>query len=215
MNTKTLIKELALKAGPVKRIAHTRICVEWMAITLLCLVAVGNVYGFRPDLVQQLSSPLFLSEMLLNALLIVVAGCTATAFSYPDRAKATLLKPALMAVFFGYSAIALVTVFTEPTIHSPVEGMKHDAHGMACLLCIFAFAAIPALWMFWRLRQLASTRPMLAGGTALMMAIATGCLGVRLVEREIMSAGLILWHYLPLLVLSALGLILGKKIFRW
>ncbi len=216
MNTKTLIKELTLKAGPVKRIAYRRICVEWIVVTLICFVAIANLYGLRPDLSQQLSSPLFLGEMLINTMLIIVAGCAAIAFSYPDRAKAPLLKPALIVVFLGYSVITLITAFTEPAlIHSHIEGVKHHEHGMACMLCIFSFAAIPALWMFYRLRQLASTKPMFAGAAALMMAVATGCLGVRLVEVEIMPTGLILWHYLPLLIISALGLVLGKKIFHW
>lgn len=47
--------------------------------------------------------------------------------------------------------------------------------------------------------------------TVTWVAVAAGCLGVRLVETEVESSSLILWHYLPLLVLSALGLFLGKK----
>jgi hypothetical protein len=213
MSTQSLIAELTMQARPRKRLPHMRICAEWMTITLLSFAAIGWLYGFRPDLSAKLAEPWFMLEMAMNAMLVLVAGCSATAFSYPDRAKATFLKPMLAMIFMGYSLITLMTVFNEPNLASEVA--SNARHGLECLLCIVSFAAIPAIWMFWRLRQLASTKPMQAGGAALMMAVAAGCLGIRLVETEMESAGMVIWHYLPLLVLSGLGLILGKRIFKW
>jgi hypothetical protein len=213
MSTESMIAELALRARPVKRLPHLRICAEWMAVTVVSFAAIGLLYGFRPDLSQRMAEPLFMLEIAMNAMLVLVAGCSATAFSYPDRAKATTLKPMLLMIFMGYSALAVMTAFKQPDLAA--QFANNAPHGIRCLLCILSFAAIPAIWMFWRLRYLATTKPMQAGGAAVMMAVAAGCLGVRLIETEVESSSLILWHYLPLLVLSSLGLFLGKRIFKW
>lgn len=210
MTTESLIAELTLQARPIKRLPHLRVCVEWALVTLLSLAVVSQFSGLRDDIAARLAEPMFALELALNFMLIVIAGCAATAFSYPDRAQAPFLKPALLICFGAYSALIVFSVVSAPS------AVPTDVpHGIECFTCILSFAAMPALWLFWRLRQLASTRPMHAGFAALMMAVAVGCLGVRLVENETASAGVMLWHYLPLVLLSALGLLLGKKIFRW
>ena len=213
MSTESLIAELTMKARPIKRLPHMRICAEWMTITLLSFASIGWLYGFRPDLSIKLAEPKFMLEIAMNAMLVLVAGCSATAFSYPDRAKVTFLKPMLAMIFVGYSLITAITAFSQPDLTT--DFVNTAPHGVRCLLCILSFATLPAFWMFWRLRHLASVKPMQAGGAALMMAVAAGCLGVRLVETEIESGGMVLWHYVPLVVLSGIGLLLGKRIFKW
>lgn len=212
MNTDALIAEMALNARPVKRLKHARLCAEWLAAVVLSLLGVSVVNGLRPDLAARLAEPQFMAELLLNLMLVVVAGCAASAFAYPDRAKARVLTPLLLVSFVLYSALVLRTALQTPSLGQELATNAH--HGFECLGCILSVAALPAVWMLWRLRRLASIKPMQAGAAALMMAVAAGCLGVRLVETEQATAGLLLWHYLPLLVLSALGLLLGKKLFR-
>ena len=213
MNTQMLVSHLANSLRSVKRVAYRRVNCEWIAVTLSSLAVIGLLYGFRPDLAFQLAQPLFAAEIALNILLIAIAGFSAASFAYPDRAGTPLLGPLLAAVFAGYSAVALLTAFRAPAM---LDGVVNTVpHGLQCLLCILAFAAVPAAWMLWRLRGLASTRPMLTGMAALLLAAATGSLGVRLVEIETAPDGLIVWHYLPLLVLSGAGLVAGRKIFRW
>lgn len=213
MSTESIISELAMQARAVKRLPHWRICMEWMTITCTCLVVIGLAFGVREDIHVKLSETIFLIEIFFNFMLILIAGCCSTAFCYPDRAKANFLLPMLVILMLMYSILTFVLALSSPNFTS--EFIHAAPHGIRCLACISAFAAIPALWMLWRLRQLASVRPMLAGGAALLMAVATGCLGVRLVETEIESASMIVWHYLPLILFSIIGLALGKRIFKW
>lgn len=212
MKIESLISELTLQAKPVKLVPYGRVCFEWCAVVLTSLVLIGLYCGLREDMQARLAEPIFVAEMVLNALLVMIAGCAATAFAYPDRAKASLLTPMLGAVFLGYSGLMLAALMQMPkatALHSV------PTHGLECLVCILAFAAAPALFMVWRLRKLASVKPLYMGGAALLMAMATGCLGVRLVEVELVSDGMMLSHYLPMIVISALGYFAGQKIFRW
>ena len=213
MSSNELIAGLTQSLKPVKHLSYARICAEWISITFASFMAIALLYNFRSDLAIQFASPLFAAEILLNILLIAVAGLTATALAYPGRAKAALHGGMLVFVFAGYSLITLITAFRNPGVLNSM--VITTPHGLECLLCILSFAAIPALWMLWRLRALAITMPMQAGLAALMMATATGGLGVRLVEAEVVPDGLMLWHYLPLLVFSGIGLFAGAKIFRW
>lgn len=213
MNTQALAAELASHHQPVKPITYGRLCLEWAAVTAISFAAVVFFYGgFRADLSARLAEPLFAAEIALNLLLAVVAGFSATALAYPDRA-ARMRRILLWIVFTGYSAIFLMTAFYRPVVTDPLANTA--PHGFECLLCILTFAAVPALWMLWRLRQLASVKPMQMGFAALLMAMAAGGVGVRLVESEIMPDGLLLTHYLPILLLSGAGLLLGGKLFRW
>ncbi len=213
MNTDALVAELSGSLKPVKSTRYARICAEWLVVTIASFIIMGNISGFRADLNARMGEPLFVAEISLNLLLIIIAGLTACALAFPDRAKTPLLKPLLGLVFAGYGFFALRTIFTIPNI---ADSLANTApHGIECLICILGFATAPALYMFWRLRKLAPVHPAQMGGAVMMMAVATGCLGVRLVENEIMPSGLLLWHYAPLLILSGVGLWLGRKLFRW
>ena len=213
MDTRLFITELATALRPVKQLPYIRIGAEWLVITVIALAGIGALYGFRPDLATRMANPLFSMELALNAMLIAIAGSTAIACCYPDRAKAPFLKLTLVAIAIGYSVLIGISVAKEPVQLN--DALNHAPHSIECLLCILSFAAIPALWLFWRLRKLACMRPVLVGAIAVMAAIATGCLGVRLVETGIIPAGFALWHYMPLVLLTTVGLLLGNKIFRW
>jgi hypothetical protein len=207
MNSDILIQELSLKAAPVKPTRYGRVCAGWMVITLLCLVGITSLHGLRPDFAERMAETRFALELLLNGTLIVLAGLLATNCGYPDRARSVRLRVALGVVFIGYSGLTLAAL--------DMPAKESGAHGVECLACILSYAVVPGVWIVWQVRRLASTQPQLAGACAALMALATGCLGVRLVEVETQPEGLLLWHYIPLLVLSAAGILLGRKIFRW
>lgn len=213
MNSEELILSLAAKAAPVRHLAYRRVCAVWLLLTLTSLSIITAAYGMRADMPLRAQEWLFLWELGLNAVLIVVSGCTAIATAYPDRARTPLLRALVLLAFSAYSALTFMSVSTPTAPDMPPE--QAIAHGMECMLCILSFAALPACWLYLNIRRLATVDPAYTAATAILTALATGCLGVRLVENELLANGLILWHYLPLVVLSAAGYLLGKKIFRW
>lgn len=213
MSPNSTITDLAASLKPVRPISPQRLSLELLLVTALSFAALVFVFGVSDPFKAQATDPLILAEVALNILLIVVAGCAAATFAYPDQPGATVLKPMLAVAFFGYSTVALFSAFSDPKL---IDGFASTVpHGLECLICILIFAICPAGWMVWRLRQLASITPAVMGGVVLLTSAATGCLGVRVVESEVVTAGLVVWHYLPLIILSGLGLLLGRKIFRW
>ncbi|MDC7675900.1 NrsF family protein [Asticcacaulis machinosus] len=210
MSMKTLITQLSEKGRPVRHVPFARVCMETMAVTFISFIQIALIYGLRADLWARVSEPLFVAEIMMNLSLVIAAGVTATACAYPDRARLPgwpylfILPLSLYAVVFAAAASAT----------PDLAGAVFHKHGFHCLICIVIFAIIPALWMLFRLRRLMVVKPMQAAGLSLIMALAAGGLGIRLVDAEPLSVGLLVWHYLPMLILSGGALLLGRKIFR-
>ncbi|WAC49831.1 NrsF family protein [Asticcacaulis sp. SL142] len=210
MSIETLITQLSGKDRPVRYVPFLRVCAEWMAVTAISFGVLTLIYGLRADLGARIGEPLFLAELLMNLSLVIAAGVTATAAAYPDRAGIKGWRY-LFILPLGLYAV----VFTAAASGTPdLAGAVFHKHGFHCLLCIVIFAIIPAAWMLFRLRRLMVVKPMQAAGLSLIMALAAGGLGIRLVDAEPLSVGLLIWHYLPILMLSGLALLLGRKIFR-
>lgn len=214
MNTELLITQLAVQAKPVRRESMARVCRQWLLVTLGSLWLTCSLYGLRADISERMGETVFFFELLLNALVIVVAGVMATVCAFPDRKRdAMRFLPLMGLALGGYALMAALTLMREPV--SLAEMLDTRPHGVECLSCILSFAAVPGLWLWLRVKRLATTQPRLAGAATVLMAMATGALGVRLVETEISTAGLLMWHYLPIMAVTAAGYILGRKIFRW
>lgn len=211
--TQDLIRNLAQEAAPVKPVCYKRTCLEWIAMVVFNIILVSQFYGLRPDMHLKMADPLYITELGLNALLIVLMGCIASASAFPGRARNRFLLSVMGISFAAYTAVLAYVALANVT---SLDAALQDLHmGWHCTGCIASYAILPALYVSWRLRKLASTQPVFTGFCVLMLAGLTGTLGVRLVMPESNSPELLLFHYFPLLLLCLLGLALGKKLFRW
>lgn len=211
--TDDLIKQLAQDAKPVQKVCYVRTSIEWVVMVALNIVLVSQFYGLRPDMHLQMADPLYMTELALNAVLIVLMGCLASACAFPGRARNNILIAVMGVCFLAYSSLLVYVAFADFT---SLDEAFHDLHmGWHCTGCLASYAVLPAIYVSWRLRKLASTQPVFAGFSVLMLAGLSGTLGVRLVMPESNSPELLLFHYFPLLLLCLLGLALGKKLFRW
>ena len=88
-------------------------------------------------------------------------------------------------------------------------------HSFECTLSILLFSLLPSAAIFYAMRGLASTHPRLSGVVAVLFTFSTGTLWLRLHEMNDSTSHVIIWHYLPLLAVGALGVWLGKIFLRW
>lgn len=212
-STQDIIQRLSEEASPVQTLSYKRVCIEWVAVVVINMLVVSSMYGLRYDMAERMADPLYILELALNAVLIVLMGAIATSSAYPDRARNVLLRCTMLLGFVGYSALIIYVAFRDVT--SLAETWEHLHAGWHCTACIVHFALAPAIYVTWRLRKLASTQPLFTGFSVLLLAGLTGTLGVRLVMPELNSPELFLFHYFPLLLLSAVGLLLGRRLYRW
>ena len=209
-DTETLIAKLTNASSQVKPVPHPFASwLRWTGGAALYLFALVMCFGLRGDLTPKLMTPLFVTEIGLLVGLVLASGLSAAVLSFPDMygKRWAAYAPFLPLVLF---AGVIVLEWLEDVPPSP-----KPAHGIECLLCILCYAILPACWIFYRLRKMASTHGGLAGGVALLGAFGIGALALRLSENTDSIAHLIEFHYLPMLAFSALGILLGKKFLQW
>ena len=80
---------------------------------------------------------------------------------------------------------------------------------------IASLTLLPAAWMLYVMRSLASTHPHLAGSIALLSAFSIGALSLRLSEQTDSIMHVMQWHYLPMIAVGLIGLGLGKLLLKW
>lgn len=207
------VSELVRGRQVLPAVSYARVCVEWALVCVVSMVVLLGLFGVRSDIASQLHDPWFVLELFLNVALVLVAGLGAIAGGYPGRARRPEMSALLVMLFFAYGMVVLCSQLEQPMLWQDV--VDSAPQGLRCLICIVTFAAGPAAYLFWRLRRLASVRPGYAGASAMLMAMAQGCLGILLEAQGITPAGVVLWHYLPLFLMTLVGYSLGQKIFRW
>ncbi len=211
MKTDDLIAQLAQDTTPRVRQSFARHMASMLLLVAGNIALMLSIHGVREDIAARLSEPVFLVELSINALLILVLSYLAVSKQFPGRTIAIPYRYLVGALLFGYSLV----VFNAAFLGGVSMAEASHGHTFECTLCILSFAVLPLAWLLYVSRKLAVTNPAIAGAMASLFALSVGSLGVRLVEQDIDNVTLILWHYIPVIVLSFGGIWLGKKLFRW
>ncbi len=208
-STEQLIENLSHGLQPVKANACPyKTFVKWVGFVFLYTVIILLISGVRADIIVKLSSPLFITEIVMLVLLVISTSLSASFLSFPDicQKRYTILFLAPLLLFSG--VLLLEYIGDKPPIGNVV-------HGIECLLCITMFAILPSFIIFKLLRKQATTHYYLAGMVAILSASSIGAIILRISENNDSVIHLIKWHYLPVIVLSLFGLWLGRKILKW
>ena len=141
--------------------------------------------------------------------MIVTSAISAALLTFPDRYQKRWLafSPSLT---FGLFIVVMGLAWLSDTTSAPMT-----ANGWQCAMEITVIALIPTVWLFYSMKNHASTHPYLTGSTALLFAFATGAISLRMGEETNSIIHIMQWHY-PLLMIAVLfGGYLGKRWLRW
>ena len=205
-----LVADLADEASPVKPAPHPYLsCVRLVGIAAAYLVVTLAVFGVRHDWAQAIARPWFVAELVALFMIFVTASLSASLLSFPDlhQKRGQAFTPLWMFALF------LVVMFFAWRADSPAATLPE--HTIECTSCIVLLALLPATWVFYTMRQLASTHSQWAGGIAILAAFSLGALWLRLQEVNDSIQHVIEWHYLPMLAFAVLGLSMGRWLLRW
>lgn len=206
----TLIDTLAQEAAPVKPAPHPfALFAQWMGGAAAYIALTLLFSGLRPDLLDKLHSPLFLLELVLLLCIVATASLSAALLSFPDmhQKRRMVILPVLM--------FALLVLLITVSWHADTPPSPPPLHSVECLLYIAFLSVLPAAWLFYSMRKLASTHHYLAGSIALLTAFSIGALSLRLYEQTDSIMHVVQWHYLPMLGITIIGLWLGKTLLKW
>ncbi len=211
MKTSELIAKLSEETKPIKTTKTPFYWVKNFILALVIYYVFAQVFlGFRSDIAQKFSQPLFIAEILLILALLVSSVVAVVLMLYPDNyQKSYLLKiPFAMALFLA------ILFCVEFLLLKPAETGEGE-HSFQCSLCIASFAVIPTIAFFYILRQGANINHFSAAIFSIIAASTIGCLALRMSEQNDSIVHLITWHYFPIIVFSLLGAALSKNFFKW
>lgn len=214
-NVNDLIMQLSKEAAPKLPLRPAVLVPAVLIILVLYGVGAQLYLGIRPDLLTQFGNPFFIAETALLFLLALSGALASTHALYPDM----LQRRWVLKIPFIVSTLLLMLLVGQGLRDNPSMDMSFLAHenfaGMQCTLCIAAVSLIPSALLFALIRKGATTKPLLTGMIAALTAAAIGGFALRLAEPADSSAHFMIWHYLPTLVFSSLGALLGKFLLRW
>jgi hypothetical protein len=211
MRTDRLIEMLARDAGPAPRALAAR---RLAPAALAGLLASG---GIAVAILGAIPASMFASHVPWTK--IVYAGALALTAGW---LTARLARPAAstdaprgmtLAVFGAMAALGAAALWAEPA-----ELRLTALLGQSWKSCPFSVLALslPALAAaLWALRDLAPTRPRMAGAAAGLLAGSLGAIGYALHCPEAAIAFVAAWYTAGIVLTGALGAALGPRVLRW
>lgn len=211
MQTELLIARLARQAEPVRVLPPPRALLRRWAVVALLSVVVGLAwFGVRGDAAARVGSPDFLTQALLAIALATVAAHHALSSSVPggDPHGVQRAMPLLLLAIW---AAALAWPILGPSLAERLGAVRWHP---ACAWQMAAVAVVPAAWMF---RHIGRAAPYALGWTSLQAALAAAGAGAVAVQGICGLDGAghqVLWHVVPLLVISGATGLAGRRLLR-
>jgi hypothetical protein len=209
-NIDDLVARLAQDAAAVKPAPHPfLLSLKWMGAAAIYLAVSLALSGLRPDWFERLHNTWFAAELVALLAIFIVTSLSAALLAFPDlHQKRTLV----FAPVLPFAAFLLVMFFAWQADSPPAP---LPVHSFECTIGIMLMALLPAVWTFYSMRSYASTHYHWAGSVALLSAFSVGALWLRLHEANDSISHVIVWHYLPMLVIGLIGMWLGKRLLKW
>jgi len=213
VRTDELITMLATSSGAVesgsasKRVA---MAMGWGAFGAALLMAV--MLGVRPDLSQAVSRPMFWVKIGYATTLLLASLFAVSRLSRPGLALSgvapVILAPVIAIWILG--AVELVGADPGERYRLLIGRTWRSCPELIATLSVPSFVA-----MMWAMKGLAPTRLRLAGAAAGLVASSIGTVVYSFHCPEMSATFLGCWYLLGMLVLPAVGAMLGPRLLRW
>jgi hypothetical protein len=201
MTTEELVQELAQQGQPIKRLHHPlRRFLLWAAVSMIAVVLGLTMLGIRSDLTAVWSQSL---QIVLAIGLAASSVSSVLLLSVPSRwSRSVYLVP-----------VGFLTAWTALNIYASITAGHHGiGSGLNCVRNILVLSVLPGFLLYAALR---ATAPLRSGYVVFLatLGISTlSCLATRFVCPQDGAVHFLVWHYMPVLLLSAASALGGHLI---
>ena len=213
MKTNDLIAMLATEASATPTVSPLRRCAQAIAAGMaVSLVLVLTLWGLNPELNALARTQAFWVKVVWLVLTCLFAAPVVMHLSRPGIAAGRGVW-GIAAALLGMVMLALAQVATVDA-DTGIQLML----GRSWQICSASIAAlsVPLLaTLLWMLRDMAPTRPALAGASAGLMAGSLASLVYSLHCTETAYAFVAVWYVAGIAVMTGVGALLGTRILRW
>jgi hypothetical protein len=213
MKTNDLIAMLATEASVTPTISPLRRCAQATAAGVaVSLVLVLTLWGLNPELDVLANTQAFWVKVVWLVLTCTFAVPVVMHLSRPGVAAGRGVW-GIAAALVGMAMLALAQVITMDAD----TGMQLmlGSSWQECSASIAALSVPLLAALLWMLRDMAPTRPALAGASAGLMAGTLASLVYSLHCTETAYAFVAVWYVAGITVMTGVGALLGSRLLRW
>lgn len=213
MKTDDLMQLLAADNAPVpRRAGERRFALALAAGVLVALAWVALEFGLRSDLREVWTTPAFALKLAMP-LAVAVSGVAALfQLAHPGARVRGWAWGLWLPVALLWAWAALVMVQAEPGHRAALVLGNTWRY---CVFNVMATALPVGGALFWALRGLAPTRPMLTGAVVGWLAGAVGAAVYALHCPEMQAPFLAVWYVAGMAACAMLGALVGRRWLRW
>jgi hypothetical protein len=213
MKTNDLIALLATEASATPTVSPLRRCVQATAAGVaVSLVLVLTLWGLNPELNALAHTQTFWVKVVWLVLTCTFAAPVVMHLARPGVAAGRGVW-GIAAALLGMALLALMQVATVDAD----TGMQLmlGSSWQECSASIAALSVPLLAALLWVLRDMAPTRPALAGASAGLMAGTLASLVYSLHCTETAYAFVAVWYVAGIAVMTGVGALLGSRLLRW
>jgi hypothetical protein len=207
-----LVDTLVSTASPVRRLrSPLQRAVIWLAFAGVVLALLSIEHGLRADLAVHLGQSLFLIGIVAAAATGIIAAVAAFMISIPDRSSWCLLLP-LPTLVVWISTISYGCFFDWISIGP--DGLRMG-EALGCFASLLLTSVPLAIALVAMLRYAAFLR---TGAVILMGSLAVGAItstALMLIHDLDATVMILVWNLGTAAMISALGNLLGPRMFSW
>lgn len=209
-NLDNLLQTLSDDLDAVSPVRPMRMIALWIGAISIYIAGCIAFFGVRPDFSDRWGI-MYQAELLLGLCVIINGGVAAILLAIPaERSHYKLLAIPLIAL----SLLSVVVLLSgEISMQSLSDSFKMDHLFVTLRLCLLATA--PTLWLIITARCAAPTHPAHTCGMIYLAASTAAYLILRLTMPGDNIANVLIWCYLPVIVLGLLGAALGGRLLKW
>lgn len=213
MRTDELIDTLAARPVAIdRRNALRRYGAALAAGTAIAMLAMASLLGPRHDFAQAIALPMFWVKLLFVAALAALGVIAAFRAGAPGRAVATIVRAVagVVAVMWIVAAVALIESAPQAR-----PALLLGATWTSCPWLIAGLSIPVFVAAAWSMKDMAPTHLPRAGAIAGFASGALAALVYSIHCPELGAPFLGTWYVLGILVPTAAGAFLGRRLFRW
>jgi hypothetical protein len=213
MKTNDLIAMLATEASATPTVSPLRRCAQATAAGVaVSLVLVLTLWGLNPELNALAHTQTFWVKVVWLVLTCTFAAPVVMHLARPGVAAGRGVW-GIAAALAGMALLALMQVATVDAETGMQLMLGRSWQECSASIAALSMPLLAAL--LWMLRDMAPTRPALAGASAGLMAGTLASLVYSLHCTETAYAFVAVWYVAGIAVMAGIGALLGLRLLRW
>ena len=204
------IARLVRGAKPVTPLEAPSVRLARWVITSAALVLLSVVIlGVRADVAAQMVNGWFVARATATIAIAFAAAIVAFSLSVPGGEPSLLVRALPLAACLMWAVMLAGTIAAT---RSPFDLLLQATPHPSCVLLIATAALLPGAVLVRMLRQAAPLQAAWTAGFAGLASLAAGALGAQFVCTSDAAAHHLLWHFTPVVLLTAASIAVGSSL---